>query len=67
MGQTSGDIRAHISQQRDELSQDLDDLRSKVRSSFDWRTQCAAHPMTMIALAVGGGLVLGSLVAGRRT
>lgn len=66
MGETSGQIKQHICEQRSELGENVTELEHKVKSTLDWRTQVNARPFAMVGLALGGGLVL-SLVTGRRS
>lgn len=62
MGQTSGEIERHIQETRDELGDNVAVLEEKVKTAMDWRAQFEQRPMTMIALAFGGGIVLSALL-----
>jgi hypothetical protein len=65
MGERADRIAEHIEQQHAEIRDNVLELTQKVRRSFDWRAQCEERPMTMIGLAVGGGILLSTLVGGR--
>jgi hypothetical protein len=62
MGETSDQIERHIRRTRDDLSDNLSELEVSVRSVFDWRTQFAERPGTMLAVAFGGGVLLSALL-----
>jgi hypothetical protein len=66
MGEKADRIEQHIKQQRDELGDNVMELKQKVSRSFDWRAQVDEHPLTMVGLAFGGGLLLSALLDGRR-
>lgn len=61
MGQNTDQIERHIEKQRLELDDNINDLRKKVKDTFDWRVQFEHHPMAMVGAAVGGGLLLSAL------
>jgi hypothetical protein len=65
MGEKTNQIEQHIREQRNELGQNISELQQKVRDTVDWRAQFEQRPMTMIGLAVGGGLLLSALVGSR--
>jgi hypothetical protein len=65
MGEKSDQIERDIQAQRDELGSNIIELQRKVKGAFDWRVQFEQRPVTMIALALGGGLLLSGLMRGR--
>ena len=65
MGEETDQIERHIQQQRAELGENINELQQKVKDTFDWRAQFEEHPVAMIGVAVGGGLLLSALVGGR--
>ena len=64
MGEKANRIESHIEQQRRECRDNLLELKQKVRRSVDWRVQCEERPMTMVGIAVGGGVLLSILMGG---
>ena len=67
MDETPEQIMNHIELQRDELGRNLGELESRVKRSTDWRAQFDRNPMLMIGVAMGGGLLIGTVVSGRRS
>ena len=67
MGDTSDQIERHIRETRNDLSDNFDELQEKVRTAVDWRAQFEERPMTMMALAFGGGILLSALLPSRRS
>ena len=67
MGQTSGQIERHIQETRNELGDNLAVLEEKVKTTMDWRAQFEERPMTLIALAFGGGILLSALLPRMRS
>lgn len=68
MGETTVEIERHIREQRRELGQNINELQQKVKDTVNWRTQFEQRPMTMLGIAVGGGLLLSAIVgSGSRT
>ncbi|MBV9300639.1 MAG: hypothetical protein JOY62_05035 [Acidobacteriaceae bacterium] len=65
MGEKSNQIERQIVAQRGQLGRNLNELQSKVEEVTDWRVQFQKRPMLMIGLAVGGGLLLGSVTGGK--
>ena len=66
MGQTTHQIEAHIENTRENLGSNLHELESKVRAVTDWKQQFQQRPMTMLGVAFGGGILLATLLGGRR-
>ncbi|RPI28264.1 MAG: hypothetical protein EHM61_05755 [Acidobacteria bacterium] len=62
MGQRSDEIKKHIDNQRSELSENLEQLEERVKSTTDWRAQVERRPMTALGIAFGGGLLLGAMI-----
>jgi len=56
----------HIESQRDQLGRNLNELETRVKGATDWRVQFDKNPMLMMGVALGGGLLLGSIVGGAR-
>jgi hypothetical protein len=65
MGERSDEIVHEIDQKRAELGSNLRDLEHRVKSAVDWRSQFSQHPITMIGIAFGGGILLSQLGSGR--
>jgi hypothetical protein len=65
MGETTGQIENYIDSKRDDLGFNLKELEGKVKAVTDWRQQFQKSPMTAVALAFGGGIVLASMLGGR--
>ena len=55
MGERADQIEQQINETRNELSENFNELEEKVKSAFDWRTQFEERPVTMMAVAFGGG------------
>ena len=66
MGENSNQIEREIQAERGQLGRNLNDLQSKVEEVTDWRTHFNKRPITMIGVALGGGLLLASMT-GRRS
>jgi hypothetical protein len=65
MDERPDQIIGHIEAQRDELGRNLNELETRVRKSTDWRTYYDRNPMLMMGAALGGGLLLGSMVGSK--
>ena len=65
MGEKTDEIERHIREQRDELGQNISELQRKVKNTLDWRVQFEQHPMAMLGIALGGGLLLSGIVSSR--
>jgi len=66
MDEKPDEIMNHIEAQRNELGRNLNELESRVRRTTDWRAQFDRNPMLMMGVALGGGLLLGTIVGGSR-
>src|ERR1044072_9198207 len=66
MGQTANQIEAHIEHTREDLSSNLDQLERKVKSATDWRHQFREKPALMLGAAFGGGILLATMLGGRK-
>ena len=60
-------IKRSIDLERSDLGRNIQQLERKAKSSMDWRTQFQQHPMTMIGLAFGGGVLLSALLGENRS
>jgi len=60
-------IIGHIESQRDELGRNLNELETRVRRSTDWRTYYERNPMMMLGAALGGGLLIGTMVGSKQS
>ncbi|MQA73462.1 MAG: DUF3618 domain-containing protein [Solirubrobacterales bacterium] len=65
-GRTSGEIRAEIERQREELSHSVEELRGRVTELTDWRRQVREHRRELIIGAAAVGFAIGGLMALRR-
>ena len=65
MGETTNQIESQIESARDNLGSNLNELERKVKSATDWKQHFEAHPVTMLAVAFGGGIVLAMTMGGR--
>lgn len=66
MGENTNQIEHEIEAQRSELGKNLQELETKAKAVTDWRTHFEKNPMAMIGVAFGGGLLLATMVGGRR-
>jgi hypothetical protein len=66
MGQTTHQIEAHIEDMREDLGSNLHELERKVKSVTDWREHFQTSPMTMLSVAFGGGILLATMLGGRK-
>jgi hypothetical protein len=65
MGQTTHQIEAHIEDTRADLGSNLHELEQKVKAVTDWKQHFQTHPMTMLGVAFGGGVLLATMGGGR--
>jgi hypothetical protein len=61
MDEKPDQIMNHIEAQRDQLGRNLNELESRVKRAADWRNQFDRNPMLMMGVALGGGLLLGTM------
>jgi hypothetical protein len=66
MGQTTRQIEAHIEDTREDLGSNLHELEQKVKSVTDWKLHFRTKPMTMLGMAFGGGILLATMLGGRK-
>ena len=66
MGQTTHQIEAHIEETRKDLGSNLHELERKVKSVTDWKQHFQSNPMTMLGVAFGGGILLATMLGGRK-
>jgi len=64
MDEKPDQIIDHIEAKRDELGRNLSELESRVRETTDWRTHYERNPMLVLGAALGGGILLGTIVGG---
>lgn len=65
MGERTDQIERQISRTREDLGENFNELEQKVKGAFDWRTQFEERPMTMLAIAFGGGVIASALLPSR--
>jgi len=61
MGESTSQIEWDIASERNALGRNLHELETKAKSLTDWRTYYRNHPLAMIGIAIGGGLILGAV------
>ncbi len=66
MGETTSKIEAEIEDARESLGSNLRELEEKIRSATDWKQQFEQHPMKLMGVAFGGGMLLGAMWGGGR-
>jgi hypothetical protein len=64
MGETTGEIEAHIASKRQELQSNLEELENRVKAATDWREYYRKYTGTMVAAAFGVGVLVSALVGG---
>ena len=67
MGQATSQIEAHIEHTREDLGSNLRELEQKVKSVTDWRQHFQKSPMTLLGVAFGGGIILATMLGGRKS
>ena len=65
MGDHTRQLEQVIARQREELGDNLEELAMKAKALTDWRAQVEAHPLGMVGLAVGGGVIVSALTSRR--
>jgi hypothetical protein len=66
MGETADQIELEVAQKRNDLSDNLIELKQRAKAAVDWRSQVEERPGTMLAVAFGGGIVLSALFSALR-
>jgi len=66
MGSTTYQIERELQTTRSDLSENLGELKDRIKDTFDWRTQVNERPGTMLALAFGGGVLLSAMIPKHR-
>ena len=66
MGKSTNQIEAHIENTRADLGSNLHELERKVKSVTDWREHFRTNPMTAVGVAFGGGILLATMLGGRK-
>ena len=66
MGQTTSQIEAHIEHTRADIGSNLHELEQKVKSVTDWKQHFQKNPMTLLGVAFGGGILLATMLGGRK-
>ena len=66
MAERPDQIEQHIASTRHQLGNNLHELEDKVKQAADWRTYYERNPMMMVGLAFGGGVLLASMMGGKR-
>ncbi|MBX9600232.1 MAG: hypothetical protein K2X35_04470 [Bryobacteraceae bacterium] len=64
MEQESERIEKHIEERREQLGRNLEELESRVKSNFDWKTHYAKNPWLVLAIAFTGGAAVGAMASG---
>lgn len=67
MGQATSEIEAHIADTRADLGFNRQELEQKMNSFTDWKQHFQKHPMTMLGVAFGGGILLAKMLGGRKS
>jgi len=67
MGEKSNEIAREIEHTRAELGSNLHELEAKVKGVTDWRQQFDKRPFTLIGIAFGGGILLGTALGSRHS
>jgi hypothetical protein len=67
MDEKSDQILDQIETQRNQLGANLNELETRVRQTTDWHTHFDRNPMLVLGAALGGGILLGTMVTGARS
>ena len=65
MDEKPDQIIGHIEAQRHELGRNLNELENRVRATTNWRTYFDKNPVMAMGVALGGGILLGSMIGSR--
>ena len=66
MDERPDEIQEHIHRTRGNLNRNLDEPKNRARSAFDWRARFEERPLTMLSVALGGGMLAAVLIPRRR-
>jgi len=66
VGEDTRQIERDIRMERKNLDRNLQELEAQAKALTDWRTHYRNHPAASLSVALGGGLLMGLLVGGRR-
>jgi hypothetical protein len=66
MGQATNQIEAQIEDKRADLGSNLRELEEKVKSVTDWKHHFQQNPMTLLGVALGGGILLAAAMGGHK-
>jgi hypothetical protein len=66
MGETANQIEWEIAQKRNELGDNLIELKQRAKAAVNWHSQVEKRPGTMLAVAFGGGIILSALFSALR-
>ena len=66
MGETANQIEWEIAQKRNELGDNLIELKQRAKAAVNWHSQVEKRPGTMLAVAFGGGIILSVLFSALR-
>jgi hypothetical protein len=66
MGGEIARIEQRLTEQRQELGENLETLATRARALTDWRAQVEAHPLLAVGVAAGSGILLAALLTPRR-
>jgi len=64
VGEDTREIAQAIRAERHDLGRNLDELQEHAKALTDWRTHYRRHAGTSLAVAFGGGVMLGLLASG---
>lgn len=67
MAQTPEQIESYIDRKRRDLRSNFEELEDRVKAVTDWRQLVRNNPGPMLAAALGGGLLVSSILGRRRT
>ncbi len=59
-------LEREIAAEQESLGANLHELESRARSAADWRAQVQRHPLAMVAVAFGCGMVLSAMLSAPR-
>jgi hypothetical protein len=66
MGETTNQIAWEIAQKRNELGDNLIELKQRAKAAVNWRSQVEERPGMMLAVAFGSGIILSALFSALR-